>query len=407
MLNLRVHDKLKYKKRKKTPMGAGAVFTLKAPSPYASADVIIIESVTHLHVGSGKVSGEVDLPVQRDEYGYPCIYSSSLKGALKSALSYAAAKALKDKNQERWRILVQALMGPDPEPEESFESSIALLDAYLLAMPVRSLKGVYAYVTTPTLLRRFSEYLDLAINVRSLQAGQEGEQREMGEERTREGCSLEGIKKSVDDILGKEPSESSFICLESEQGLCKKVQIEVEGLKGHVVLAEDFVLSPEQGGGSQQCELLKTLGITERPLLILEDTVGEEVINRSLLALAHVRLKRETKTVDEGPWTTEYVPAKAKFFTLALYKRPYLTQKALNSLLGDRAKEGSEEENYRKALKELGFDEKYLNDGNYAEACREKFRNLIKVLNNYVIVGGRETVGKGIIKVKFLDGERP
>jgi CRISPR-associated protein Cmr4 len=388
-------------------MGAEDSTPLRAPSTYTSADLILIEAVSHLHVGSGKVSGEVDLPVQRDEYGYPCIYSSSLKGALKSAISYAAAKVLKDRNQEKWRILVQALMGPEPEPEESFESSIALLDAYLLAMPVRSLKGVYAYVTTPALLRRFSEYLDLAINVRSLQAGQGGERREAGEEETKEGCSLEGIKKSVDDILGKEPSESSFICLESEQGLCEKVQIEVEGLKGHVVLVEDFVLSPEQGGGSQQCELLKTLGITERPLLILEDTVGEEVINRSLLALAHVRLERETKTVDEGPWTTEYVPAKAKFFTLALYKRPYLTQKALNSLLGDRAKEGSEKENYRKALEELGFDEKYLNDGNYAEACREKFRNLIKVLNNYVIVGGRETVGKGIIKVKFLDGERP
>ncbi|MCC6065361.1 MAG: RAMP superfamily CRISPR-associated protein, partial [Thermofilum sp.] len=169
---------------------------------------------------------------------------------------------------------------------------------------------------------------------------------------------------------------------------------------------EDFVLSPEQGGGSQQCELLKTLGIAERPLLVLEDGVGGEVIDRSLLALAHVRLKRDTKTVDEGPWTTEYVPAKAKFFTLALYKRPYLTQKALDSLLGDQAKEDSEEKNYRKALEKLGFNEKHLSDGNYAEACREKFRDLIEVLNNYVIVGGRETVGKGIIKVKFLDGER-
>jgi CRISPR-associated protein Cmr4 len=397
------------RKRNKTPMGANAIFTLKAPSPYASADVIIIESVTHLHVGSGKVSGEADLPVQRDEYGYPCIYSSSLKGALKSALSYAAAKALKDKNQEKWKILVQALMGPDPEPEESFESSIALLDARLLAMPVRSLKGVYAYVTTPTLLRRFSEYLELAINVRNLQVEEKSEgQKTTGEGRTEGSSSLEKIKEAVEKMLEEEPSESTFYCFESKQGLCKKVQI--EEIEGQVVLAEDFMLShaQKQGGGSLNYgTILETLGITERPLLILEDTVGEEVINRSLLALAHVRLKRETKTVEEGPWTTEYVPAKAKFFTLALYKRPYLTQKALSSLLGDRAKESSEKENYLKALKELGFDEKYLSDGNYAEACREKFRNLIKVLNNYIIVGGRETVGKGIIKVKFLDGERP
>jgi len=111
--------------------------------------------------------------------------------------------------------------------------------------------------------------------------------------------------------------------------------------------------------------------------------------------------------VDVGPWTTEYVPAKTKFFTLALYKRPYLTQNAIRSLVGKQSDQLTDGD-YKEALKTLGFDERYLKDDRYAEAVRKMFRELLNQLNGYVIVGGRETVGKGIVKVKFLGeaGER-
>ena len=213
-------------------MRAVASSTFTSFSSYASADVILIDSVTHLHVGSGKVSGEVDLPVQRDEFGFPCIYSSSLKGALKSALSYAAAK--QPGTSANWRTLIWSLMGPDPEPEESFESSVTLLDAYLLAMPVRSLKGVYAYVTTPTLLRRFVEFLELAKSV-SPQGSQESEKGEAGGAGAggapKEKLNLEDYIGTVRNIVKEAESLASgtFLCLESQQHLCNKVQIEEMG----------------------------------------------------------------------------------------------------------------------------------------------------------------------------------
>ena len=46
--------------------------------------LIIGYAVTPLHPGAGRVPGVVDLPVQRDPMGYPMLYASSLKGALKA-----------------------------------------------------------------------------------------------------------------------------------------------------------------------------------------------------------------------------------------------------------------------------------------------------------------------------------
>ncbi|MFP3157935.1 MAG: RAMP superfamily CRISPR-associated protein, partial [Caldivirga sp.] len=50
------------------------------------AKLILLESLTPLHPGSGRGSAYVDLPVQRDEFDFPTIWSSSLKGALRSTL---------------------------------------------------------------------------------------------------------------------------------------------------------------------------------------------------------------------------------------------------------------------------------------------------------------------------------
>ena len=119
------------------------------PSIYSAADLILLKSVTPVHAGVGKTGGIVDLPIQKDEIGYPCIYSSSIKGALKTALLSAMIQV--DGNYINAKKRVTVLLGPEPEEGETFESSIAILDAYLIALPVRSLKGVYiCYFTIST-----------------------------------------------------------------------------------------------------------------------------------------------------------------------------------------------------------------------------------------------------------------
>jgi len=123
---------------------------------YAFSEPFFIHAITHLHVGSGSsVEEEIDLPFQRDELGYPTIYASSLKGAIKSFL----LKEFPDK-----RDVIYKVLGEDENPEEA--SLGTFLDAILFAIPSRIIEidsvkpHVWVYVTTYELLKKVKSYLD-------------------------------------------------------------------------------------------------------------------------------------------------------------------------------------------------------------------------------------------------------
>ncbi|MEM0267601.1 MAG: type III-B CRISPR module RAMP protein Cmr4 [Thermofilaceae archaeon] len=363
---------------------------IRVPSTYQLADLVLIEAVTHVHAGVGRAGGVVDLPVQRDEYGYPCIYASSLKGALKTALLWALVKEKNDLTLAR--RAVEALLGPEPEPEESFESSVAVLDARLVAMPVRSLRGVYAYVTSPVLLRSFLEYSRLY------------------------GAS-EKLVGDVESLLNKtkEVARGSCLCVGD------KDQLVVSELEGKIILLEELWLNPQQvqSGG----ELSKALGL-DKPLLVLHDDEARHAIDRGLLRLTRVRLRRDTKTVEEGGlWSEEYVPAKTRFATVFLFKKPPLAEKFVASLLGrqsesERGQQRVDDTAYLEALVKLGL----LNDSTrrkvedalqkndlagaaalLASSVRDRVKELLaNQLKGYVVLGGHETIGKGIVKLQVV-----
>jgi CRISPR/Cas system CMR subunit Cmr4 (Cas7 group RAMP superfamily) len=53
-----------------------------------------------------------------------------------------------------------SVFGREPGGQPESISGITLLDARLLAIPARSLRGVWIYLTSPHLLRLFRVYLD-------------------------------------------------------------------------------------------------------------------------------------------------------------------------------------------------------------------------------------------------------
>lgn len=104
---------------------------------------------TPLHAGAGRGLGAVDLPIQRERAtGYPMLQASSLKGILRAA--YREAKGFADDSPE-----VATLFGKAGEAGESFAGALAPGDARLLLFPVRSLAGVFAYVTSEHALETF------------------------------------------------------------------------------------------------------------------------------------------------------------------------------------------------------------------------------------------------------------
>ena len=106
---------------------------------------------TSIHAGTGQNTGIIDLPIQREGHnGYPCIYGSAIKGALRSHAE--AEYGVKDEK-------VTLGFGPAMSANGGSEYAGALMisDARILLLPVRSLTSQFKWVTCPAVLNRFQQ----------------------------------------------------------------------------------------------------------------------------------------------------------------------------------------------------------------------------------------------------------
>lgn len=117
----------------------------------------LITAKTNLHVGNENTSsyGLIDKSIQRDALtGLPCINSSSLKGALNE---YFAIES-KDK------IDLTDVFGSDKtvngKSKDTQKGSYAFFDAQILFLPRQGENELFYWVTTETILQRFTERMN-------------------------------------------------------------------------------------------------------------------------------------------------------------------------------------------------------------------------------------------------------
>jgi CRISPR-associated protein Cmr4 len=120
---------------------------------FTSSDVMFLHAETSVHLGSGQSRGAVDLAVQRERHtGFPVGAASSVKGAVRSWF--------RDRGEAPG--MRKAVFGPDTDNASAHAGAVAFTDARILLFPVRSMKGVFAWVTCPAVLRRLRRDLDAA-----------------------------------------------------------------------------------------------------------------------------------------------------------------------------------------------------------------------------------------------------
>ena len=110
-----------------------------------------LHTLSALHCGTGQSVGVVDLPIARAKATkLPIVPGSSLRGVLRDA-------TISDADAE-------ALFGPRnvTDGTGAFAGALAVGDANLLALPVRSLGGIVCYATSPFILGRYMRDLDRA-----------------------------------------------------------------------------------------------------------------------------------------------------------------------------------------------------------------------------------------------------
>lgn len=118
--------------------------------------VFHLHALTALHIGTGQGTGIIDLPIARERASnLPVVPGSALKGVLRAELH--PEHGSERLQQEHW----QALFGPERirEGDDSHAGALALGDARLLCLPVRSLAGTFAWLSCPFVLRRYARDL--------------------------------------------------------------------------------------------------------------------------------------------------------------------------------------------------------------------------------------------------------
>jgi len=103
---------------------------------------------TQIHAGTGRATGVIDLPIMREAHtGWPCVFGSAVKGALRCAAEQTPSA----------RSWLADVFGPDTKNASDHAGALAVSDARLLLLPVRSLTSHYKWVTCPALLKRATD----------------------------------------------------------------------------------------------------------------------------------------------------------------------------------------------------------------------------------------------------------
>lgn len=111
----------------------------------------LLHALSPLHAGTGHAPDIIDLPTARMKAtGIPFVPGSSIKGVLRDVRKTTAGDATS----------VLAVFGPETANASDHAGALVVGDARLLALPVRSFRGTFAWTTSPLLLTLAKRDLD-------------------------------------------------------------------------------------------------------------------------------------------------------------------------------------------------------------------------------------------------------
>ena len=256
--------------------------------------LLFLYTETSLHAGTGSTISAVDLPIQRERTThYPIVQGSGIKGALRSQCT-----------SETQNAEIDLIFGKATEGKEdtSFAGAVSFSEARIILFPVRSLAGVFAYITCPLILARLAR--------EALQANIAGEPLPTTLSPTEGQALISSKKKSgvlVDGAVILE--EFTFTAQPDPQ-----VDTIAEWLCTNAL--------PAKGYTFWQTKLKESL-------VIISDTDFRDFVVNSTEVTTHIKLKPGDKTVDGGAlWTQESLPSDTLLFTTAVARRPRGTSTA-------------------------------------------------------------------------------
>ena len=326
---------------------------------YSSAGLLFLSPLTPLHVGSGATLSEVDLPVQKTPYGHPVIYASSLKGAIKTRLWTAN------------KHLTKLLLGPEPDDEEKYSSPLSFTDAFLLLLPTRSSLKIPLYVTTPFLLAQAHDMVKIVSHFSD---------------------KLKRFSEILGELSRTSPGPQRAVIPETDTDVN---HILIAGLPFETVTnknAEQLRQFSEFISDALPDAYKRDL---EKKIAIISEKDFLRVLERTLIVQTRIHVDRASKTVKSGMlWSEEYIPPGTLFISIALYSEQRLRN--AKKLYENWKKELEKEEKTDEVKQRLSYIEEVLKN-----APSNGLKTVEEKLGEYIVLGGKESIGKGIVKIKL------
>ena len=362
---------------------------------YKIATPLFLVCETPLHAGSGDSLGVVDLPIQRERHtSFPKIEGSSLKGALRQAfedisvpvqsgpenkyklLDKGSGKKLweacsrlddvwmdekgqprtnKDKTVQltKYQEAIALTFGPEEAGGDGHAGALGFSDARLLLFPVKSMKGVFAWVTCPKVLQQFKKDMVLTSSPYTNEMP--------GKNCVPQSCTL-FVKDKTDKRIVLE--EYTFIVNEDENvtDLCT---ILAKWLSQNVT-SDNFWQNK-----------------MEKDIIVLRNEDFTDFVNLSTEVITRTKINNATGTVAQGQlFTEEYLPAESVMYSLVLASPVF--------------KENDDD----KGAFRMSLDNPCFTDCENEESKVMKFFET--ALPDVIQIGGNATLGKGLVRTKVL-----
>ncbi len=314
------------------------------------AKPFFVKCETPLHAGSGTELGIVDMPIQREKHtSYPKIEGSTVKGCMRAEFSNKSDIDKKD---------VDLTFGSDKS--DGHAGALGFSDARILLFPVKSMKGVFAWIICKNVLERFKKDLILC-----------------GE--STENLSLENII----DIDGDcEITSDSKVKLKSENtDLNSKIILEEYTFD----VNEKAVLENNKNNNCNEIadfigDYIEDKEKLKEKLVILSDNDFNDFVNLSTEVITRTKISPKSGTVEKGAlFTEEYLPCETIMYSIVLASPIFNSQKGRFQA---ESTEISKEKNSKEDIEA----------NNVINFFKENKPEVMQI-------GGNETIGKGLVSI--------
>jgi CRISPR-associated protein Cmr4 len=204
--------------------------------------------LTPMHIGSGTTLSLIDLPIQREAHtDFPVMPSSAIKGVIRASFNEQEQEDIFGKGDE--------------------EGKVIFTDGKILLFPVKSLKGVFVWITSSYVLERFKR--DTEINV-------------------------EIPKVEKDNAV-----------VSSDKVLMNNTKL----------VLEEFTFNATKNENLKTLKEITKCKIDENKIVVVSDDVFKFFVKNYTEVNARIKIDQEKGTVQKGGlWYEELLPAETVFY---------------------------------------------------------------------------------------------